>query len=235
MPRLKRVCLVGASGLVGSHVMAEARSRAGLRLIGVARREVPLPPGARMELLVAPVEDWSDAIAASGASALICALGTTWARAGKNEAAFRAVDHDLVVAIAKAAKSAGIEAMVLVSSVGADPASRSRYLRIKGETEQAVERLRFRRLDILRPGLIRGERAESRPLERLAMLASPLTDRLLHGSYRKYRSIGAADIARAALCLAREKAAGHFIHEHDAIHYAIRRGGDISRGRSAHG
>lgn len=235
MPSLKRVCLVGASGLVGSHIMAEARSLPALRLIGVARREVPLPPGARMEMLVAPVEDWGDAIAASGASVLICALGTTWAKAGKDEASFRAVDHDLVVAVAKEAKSAGIAAMVLVSSVGADPASSNRYLRIKGEAEQAVERLRFRRLDILRPGLIRGDRTESRPLERLAMLASPLTDRLLHGQRRKYRSIGAAELARAALCLAREKAAGHFIHEHDAIHFALRRGGDISRGRSAHG
>jgi uncharacterized protein YbjT (DUF2867 family) len=235
MPRVRRVCLVGASGLVGSHVMAEARAFAGLRLIGVARREVPLPPGARMEMLVAPVEDWDVAIAASGASALICALGTTFNKAGRSEQAFRAVDHDLVLAVARAAKAAGIEAMVLVSSVGADPASKHLYLRTKGEAEQAVERLRFRRLDILRPGLIRGERGESRPIERLAMMASPLTDRLLHGSRRKYRSIGAADIARAALHLAREKAAGHFIHENDAIHYAIRRGGDISRGTPPHG
>ncbi|MCK9543579.1 MAG: NAD(P)H-binding protein [Novosphingobium sp.] len=228
----RRICLVGASGLVGSRLMARAVGRDDVRLVGVARREVPLPEGARMEMLVAPVEGWPDAIAATGTQVLVCALGTTWRKAGKDEAAFRAVDHDLVLTVARAAKDAGIGHFILVSSVGADPASTNRYLRAKGEVEQAVGRMRFRRSDILRPGLIRGRRAEPRPLERAGMIVSPVIDRLLWGNWRKYRSISADILALAALALAREKAGGHFIHEHDAIHYAIRRGGDNGKPRT---
>jgi hypothetical protein len=87
-----------------------------------------------------------------------------------------------------------------------------------------VTKLRFRRLDILRPGLLRGARAnDPRPLERLAMLASPLADLLLQGDRKRYRSIDARSVAAAALQLAREKAAGRFVHENDAILRAARR------------
>lgn len=222
----KRICLVGATGLIGSQVIARAVTEPGIRVVGVARREVALPEGARMEMLIADPSGWDDAIAASGADVLVCALGTTWAKAGKDEAAFRAVDHDLVLACARAAKAAGIEHMIVVSSVGASIASSQLYLRVKGEVEDALAKLRFRRLDILRPGLLRGRRGEDRrPAERLGMLASPLADLLLHGQRRKYRSISADTVAQAIFALARQKAGGRFVHEHDAMRYAIRRSG----------
>ena len=221
----RRICLVGATGLVGRSVIEAAMDQPDVRVIGVARREMPLPPGARMEMLVAPTSGWRDAIEAAGASVLVCALGTTWKNAGRDEAAFRAVDFDLPLACAHAAKEVGIGHFILVSSSGADAASKNRYVRTKGEIEQAIERLRFRRLDILRPGLLRGHRDESRPAEQLAMLASPLLDLLLHGGLRRYRSIRASQVARAILALSREKAAGHFIHDRDSMLRAIRRAG----------
>ena len=113
---------------------------------------------------------------------------------------------------------------MLVSSVGANVLGKAHYLRVKGEAEAAVSKLKFRRLDILRPGLLRGHRTgERRPLERLALLASPVSDLLLHGERRRYRSIDAAMVAAAALQCAREKAAGRFVHEHEAILRAARR------------
>ena len=224
-PGPKRLCLVGATGLIGSTLIEQAVSRSDVRLIGVTRREANLPRGARMEMLLADTSGWPDAIAAANASVLVCALGTTWQKAGKDEAAFRSVDYDLVLSCARAAQKAGIDHMIVVSSVGADPASKSIYLRVKGEIEQALGRLRFRRLDILRPGLLRGHRREEdrRPSERLAMLLSPIFDVFLRGKYRKYRSIRANDLSRAIYALAMQKAGGHFIHEHDAMFYAIRR------------
>lgn len=229
MPSPLRLCLVGATGLVGSRVIAGAVGRTDLRVIGVARREAVLPPGARMEMLLADTEGWPDAIAAANARVLVCALGTTWKKAGKDEAAFRAVDHDLVLACAKAAKAAGIGHMIAVSSVGADPAAKNRYLRVKGETEVALGKVGLKRLDILRPGLLRGPRAELRPAERIAMALAPALDLFLHGSLRRYRSIHADTVAEAVFALAREKAAGRFVHEHDAMLYAIRRAGDKAR------
>lgn len=218
-----RICLVGATGLVGSQLIEQAVGRADVRLVGVARRETKLPAGARMEMLLADPAGWADAIAAANAKVLVCALGTTMRREGQDQAAFRAVDHDLVVDCGRAAKAAGIGHMIVVSSVGADLASRSFYLRVKAEMERALGKLGLRRLDILRPSLLRGPRPERRPAERLAMLLSPALDLLLHGRLRRFRSIEADMVAQAAFALAREKAGGRFVHEHDSLLRAIRR------------
>lgn len=219
-----RIALVGASGLIGQSLIRLAVGRGDVRIIAVARREVPLPKGARMEVLVADPENWADAIAAANASVLVSALGTTWKKSGKDEAAFRSVDQDLVLACAKAAKDCGMRQMIAVSSVGADAGSKNFYLRVKGEVEQQLAKVGLPRLDVLRPGLLRGARGELRPAERLGMVLSPLADLLMQGQYSKYRSIRADMMARAIVGLTREKAAGRFVFEHDALVRAARRG-----------
>ncbi|MFC0590608.1 NAD(P)H-binding protein [Novosphingobium aquiterrae] len=219
-----RIALVGATGMIGQSLIRLAVGRSDLRLVAVARREVPLPPGARMEVLVAEPDNWADAIAATNADVLVCALGTTIRKVGGDQAAFRAVDQDLVLAVARAAKAAGVRQTIVVSSIGADMAAKNFYLRVKGEVEQALGKIGLTRLDILRPGLLRGARGETRVAERMAMIASPLTDLLLHGSLRKYRSVRADTVARAIIGLSKEKAAGRFVFEHDAILRAARRG-----------
>lgn len=219
----RRILLAGATGMVGRAVMQLAVRQPSLQLIALARREAPLPLGGRIQMRVADPAEWPDLIAAIVPDAAICALGTTWKRAGEDEAAFRAVDQDLVLGFARAARQAGAGNFVLVSSVGADAHGKTLYLRVKGEVEAGLTGLKFRRLDILRPGLLRGARDESRPLERLAMLASPLTDLVLHGDQRRYRSIDARLVAAAALQCAGERAAGRFVHEHDGLLRAARR------------
>lgn len=225
MSEVVRICLVGSTGLTGTTLIEQATGRADIRMVAIARHEVQLPPGARMEVLLTQPPGWPEAIATSNARVLVCALGTTWRKSGRDEAAFRAVDHDLVLNCARAAKDAGIGHMIVVSSVGADATSKRRYLRVKGEMEQGLSTMGFKRLDILRPGLIRGHRAERRTGERLGKVLSPLADLLLHGSYRKYRSIPVERLAAAILALAKEKAGGRFVHEHDALLRAIRRSG----------
>ena len=214
----RRVLLVGATGLVGTRVMEQCVGRSDMRLIALTRREAPMPKGARMEMLVADPAEWDKSLATIAPDAVICALGTTWRKAGRDEAAFRAVDEELVLRVAKAAKAAGVSNFVLISSVGADMASRAFYLRVKAEIEAALRKLKFNRLDILRPGLLRGPRAgDRRPGERLAMLFSPLMNLFLHGDRRRLRAINAKLVARAALEGAREKARGTFVHENEAI------------------
>ena len=227
MSKPTRIALVGATGLIGMSLIRLAVNRPDIRIIGISRREVALPPGARMEVLVADPDSWGDAIAAANADALVCALGTTWAKAGKDEAAFRAVDQDLVLACGRAAKAAGVRQMIAVSSVGADPMAKNFYLKVKGETEQALGKLGLTRLDVLRPGLLRGLREESRPAERLGMIVSPLADLLMNGGYRKYRSIRSETVAQAIVGLTREAMAGRFVFEHDAILRAARKGQSI--------
>ncbi len=218
-----RVALVGATGLIGRQVIEVASAGDEVRIVGIARREAPLPSGARMEMFVSEPGKWGEVMDAVRPRALICALGTTWKKAGRDEAAFRAVDRDLVLATAEAAKRAGVPNMVLVSAAGADTHAKSFYMRVKGEAEEALSRIGFKRLDILHPGLLRGERVEDlRFAERAALIAAPLIDPLLSGSWQRFRSIDARLVAEAALGLALRRAGGRFTHDNEAMRRAAR-------------
>lgn len=218
-----RIALVGATGLVGRKVIELSSAGDEVRIVGIARREAPLPPGARMEMFVAETDKWSEVLEAVRPRALICALGTTMKKAGGDEAAFRAVDFDLVLATAQAAHRAGVPNMVLVSAAGADARSKSFYMRVKGEAEDAVSRVGFKRLDILAPGLLRGERVDDlRLAERAAIVAAPMIDPLLSGKWERFRSIDAALVAAAALGLAMRRAGGRFTHDNEAMRRAAR-------------
>ncbi|ABC62569.1 NAD(P)H-binding protein [Erythrobacter litoralis] len=218
-----RIALVGATGLIGQEILQLSVGREDLRIVGVARREVPLPEGARMEVFVAEPAKWGEVFEAVRPDAVICALGTTIRKVGGDKQAFRAVDHDLVLDTARAAVDAGVERFLSVSSVGADRHSKNFYLSVKGETEADLTKVGFKRLDILRPGLLRGARnGDMRPAEKLGMLASPLVDLFLHGNARRYRSVRASQVAEAALALAMRKTQGRFVHDYDAIQRAAR-------------
>jgi uncharacterized protein YbjT (DUF2867 family) len=218
-----RIALVGATGLIGSRLIAISSAGEDCRIVGIARREVPLPKGARVEVFVAQPDKWGEVLEAVRPRALICALGTTWKKAGRDEAGFRAVDQDLVLATAKAAREAGVPNMVLVSAAGADARSKNFYMRVKGETEALVSKVGFKRLDILRPGLLKGERgSDRRVLERLGIIASPLVDPLLPAKWAPFRSIEADLVAEAALFLAQRRAQGRFVHDNDAMKRAAR-------------
>ncbi|WP_324262579.1 NAD(P)H-binding protein [Altererythrobacter sp. H2] len=218
-----RIALVGATGLVGRSLIELCVGRADVRLTAIARREMALPPGARMEMFVAEPARWGEVIEAVRPQVLVSALGTTWKKAGKDEAAFRAVDQQLVLDTARAARIHGVERMIAVSSVGADATAKNFYLRVKGEVERDLAKAGFRRLDILRPGLLKGPRQDDvRPGERAASIASPLADLLLHGRLRQYRSIPALVVAEGILALALKATQGRFVHDNDAIRRASR-------------
>lgn len=217
MSEAPRLLLLGTTGLIGGRALTLAAQLGGHQLLGLSRREVSFPRGARIEMLVADPAGWDEAVHTLRPDIVINALGTTRAKAGSQEA-FRAVDHDLVLTVAAAAKQAGAQQLVHVSSVGASAHASAFYLKVKGQVEDALRKLAFRRLDILRPGLLRGAREnDARLAEQLAKIASPVTDRFLRGSARKYRSIAASNVALAALQATRERAAGTFVHEHDAL------------------
>lgn len=163
-----RLLLAGATGLVGGHVLALALADPRVKAIAApVRRELATHPK-----LLAPVVDF-DALPEVArwwrADAAICALGTTIAKAGSQEA-FRRVDHGHVLAVARAARAHGTPAFVLNSAASASAASRIFYSRVKGEAERDIEALHFGSLTIVRPGLIGGERSESRPGETVAKL-----------------------------------------------------------------
>ncbi len=205
--------LVGASGLIGSAVIAMTAQHSDVPVVALARREMVFPRGARLEMVVADPADWHAAIVRARPAALAIALGTTLAAQGGDRRGFRAVDHDLVIAIARAARLAGTRQIILVSSAGADPESRNFYLSVKGEIETALIRMKFPRIDILRPGLLRGRRIGTpRRFERIGQIVAPLIDPFLRGQRATWRSVHARDVAAAILHLAARSGRGRHVH-----------------------
>lgn len=206
-----RILLIGATGMVGEAVLATSRKP----IYYLARR--PADRGDRHHAIIAPIDRWVDEIAALKPTILLSALGTTMRQAGSQQA-FRAIDHDLQIAAARAASEAGAEHFIGVSSVGASAASRNFYLRTKGEADAAIAAMPFARADFLRPGLLRGSRKGPQRLrEGIAAMAAPLSDALMIGALRKYRSVAASSVAGAIGALVDEAQAGRFVHDSAAI------------------
>jgi uncharacterized protein YbjT (DUF2867 family) len=212
----RQVLLAGASGLVGSKLV-RLLAGAEIDLHIITRRKLEILGAAPVQIISDPAE-WPKRIAELTPDVAISCLGTTWNKSGKSEAAFRAVDLDLVLAFADAARKANARQMIAVSSVGASAKSAGFYLRTKGQAEEGLTDLGFERLDILRPGLLTGKRGGDRRIgERLGIMLSPFADALMHGSLRRYRSIDSATVAGAIANLATTGGQGRFIHENDSI------------------
>jgi len=200
---VRRVLLAGATGLVGGELLAQLAADSTVsRVTAMVRRNPgPLPlPADRIRTEIVDFDDLAGREALFGVDQVFCALGTTRARAGSREA-FRRVDFDYPLEIARLAREGGARHFLLVSALGADARSAVFYNRVKGELEEAVRALGFRSLTIVRPSLLQGERAEFRPVE-------ALMKRLAWVAPRRYAPVHAGDVAGALVAAAREDAPG---------------------------
>jgi uncharacterized protein YbjT (DUF2867 family) len=217
---VNRALLIGGTGLVG-RLAADRLLARGAEVHALLRRTAGRSAPGWREHVAAP-DEWPALAREIGGDVAISALGTT-ARAAGSDAAFRAVDFDMVVAFARAARAGGVRQMIIVSSVGADPGSRLFYPRVKGEVEEALAALAFDRLDILRPGLLRGERGPERRLkERIGIIVSPIANLLLRGRLDRYAAIDAAIVAAAIAALAGQGGPGRFVHHNRDLHRLAR-------------
>jgi uncharacterized protein YbjT (DUF2867 family) len=163
-----KLLLLGATGLVGGKTLALALADDAFSEV-IAPTRKPLPPQGRLLNPVGPrLEEFVPLLAAYKPDAVICALGTTMAKAGSRQA-FRSVDHALPMVFARAAHEAGVETYAIVTAMWASLESMSFYYRTKGEVERDIRKIGFRSLTICRPSLIAGERNEARAAEGAAL------------------------------------------------------------------
>ena len=161
------IALAGATGLVGSAVLALALADDRVTRV-VAPTRTPLRPHPK---LIAPMVDFAALPLHADwwvVDAGICALGTTRARAGSAQT-FRRIDHGYPLAFATRLRAHGADRFALVSAAGASAWSPFLYLKVKGQLEHDLAGLGFASLTIARPGLIDGERPVARPGERRAV------------------------------------------------------------------
>jgi len=201
MAASRSALLVGATGLVGSHLLKRLLVQPEYRRVTIwVRREVPLQDPKLTQVLVEfeKLQQYSSALDAED---VFVALGTTIKQAGSQPAFYR-VDHDYPVQIASLAKQAGAQRFLMVSALGADANSRVFYSRVKGEAENAIRELGLPKLWFFQPSLLLGSRVESRPGEKVGEVVGKLIAPLLVGGLRKYRPIEADAVAAAMVYVA---------------------------------
>lgn len=190
--------LVGATGLVGGQLLARLLSDpCHERVVALVRRPLDLDHP-RLEVRVVDFAALGPKDVPAGVDDVYCALGTTIKQAGSQDA-FRTVDQHYTVAVARLAREAGARRIALVSSVGADPASRAFYLRVKGDTEEEVRALGYEQTELFRPSFLQGERPATRPAERAGMALFGVLAPCLAGPARRYRPVPAGRLAAAMI------------------------------------
>lgn len=213
----ERTALVlGATGLVGARLLACLLADPAWARVVVLGRRATGEAHPKLEEHLIDFDHLEDHAGRFAADDLFCCLGTTIKQAG-SEDAFRRVDYVYAFEAARLAANAGAEQLLVVSSLGANPRSRTFYLRIKGELEKNLARLTFRSTVFFRPSFLLGARAQPRPLETL--MAGFLRGLwwLIIGPLGRYRPIAADDVAAAMVEVARARQAGTRIIESDAI------------------
>lgn len=208
--------IAGATGLTGHYVLNRLLDDGGFDPVLAILRKPLHRNHPRLRERVVEFDSLS-ALAPTPVDLAFCCLGTTIRKAGSKEA-FRAVDHGYVLAFAKWARGNGAKHFLLVSSVSSSPDSGNFYLRVKGETERDLAGLGFDWLDIFQPSFLLGNRAESRPGERIGQAVIQAVEFALVGPLERYRGISGATVAQAMLARANDPGSpGVRRHEWDSI------------------
>lgn len=209
-----RIVLLGATGLVGNHLLTKLLAAdTPHQILSIARRKPALPEAfnstthkgdsmsTQFEFVESDLqaeEHVSNIIATFEANAsidmIICCLGTTIKAAGSKQNFFH-VDHDLVLTAARAARNCGIQRMMIISAINANSQSPIFYSKVKGQTEQSLKALNFSQLIIIKPSLLMGQRKVFRFAESIFAPIVRLINPMLIGGLKKYRGVEGEEVA----------------------------------------
>jgi uncharacterized protein YbjT (DUF2867 family) len=207
--------LVGATGLIGSHLLQELLNDP---YFDTARILIRRPVDITHPKLEKKIVDFTDSdsllVALSNSNIAFCAIGTTQKKVKGDKDAYRKIDFDIPLRLARFCKMTGCEKFILVSSAGANPKSMNFYARLKGETEEAVKKVGLRTVHIMRPSLLLGERKEFRLGENIGKAMMTALSFLIPD---KYKAIDSKDVAKVMVALSKKNEEGFFIHENIEI------------------
>ncbi|WP_299986444.1 NAD(P)H-binding protein [uncultured Pontibacter sp.] len=183
---MKTALVIGATGLVGKQLVQQLLADERFNnVIVFGRRSLGIANNKLQEHLIDfdKPEEWQQLVKGD---VFFSTLGTTLKQAGGQNEQYK-VDYHYQYKFAEAAAQNGVLAYVLVSSSGADPGSLIFYSRMKGALEEAVKKLDFKSINIIQPGLLHGDRQESRTGEEIGYKVMHFLDKLgIAGKYKPY-------------------------------------------------
>ena len=208
-----KALVIGATGAVGKDLLQMLLSDESVEQIDIfVRREVKIP-SAKLAVHVVDfdhTETWADQLKGD---VLFSCMGTTIKAAGTHQAQWK-VDYTYQFDAAKAARDNGVPTYVLVSSIGANPRSKVFYTRMKGDLEDAVQKIGFEGCFILRPpSLIR--KGSDRFGEKAGVVALRALNAI--GLFRSWTPMPTEAVAAAMIRLAKSGRKGIEIIESQNI------------------
>jgi len=189
----KTALIIGATGLIGRALVDELLAKEGIsKVIALTRRPLDISHEKFENHQVDFSKLYEEKSIFKHVDLFFSCLGTTKKQVGSIDKQ-RVVDLDYQYQAALMAKEAGVEGYFLISSSAASSASLSPYLKMKGELEDKVLALSFKRCVIFRPSLLLGHREEQRAGEFWAGKLMPLLAYLPY--LKRYRPIQGAEVA----------------------------------------
>ena len=197
---MKRVLVIGATGLVGGHlldVLDEEYPKT--EIVALTRRKIT-GGGGNVAWEKVDFSKWEEQVDEhfNQVEAVFIAIGTTKAKT-PDESKYAFIDRDIPAMAARSAAAHQVPFLGVISSVGADSSSKNFYLRTKGEMEKLVSDAQVKHTLILRPGFLRGERNEFRLGEKIGGFLLGILGPILPSKWAKYRGIKARTVARALM------------------------------------
>jgi len=213
---MKTAILIGATGLIGSHLLDKLlQVKEYSKLLVFVRRSTNIRHTKLEEHIIDfdKPDMYADKIQGED---LFCCFGTTIKQAGSQED-FTKIDMEYPLQFAKIALKNGAQNFSIVSSIGANADSSNFYLRTKGKCEDLIRQIPFTSISIFRPSFLLGKKPEFRLGKRIAMILAKIFSFLLFGKFRRYRAIEADQVAKAMLDVMHEPVPGVKIYESDEI------------------
>ncbi len=200
--------LIGATGLIGSHILEQLKEDATYGEVRVLVRRSFEVSHSKIKVIELNFDDMLTLEASlQGVDAVFCAIGTTRSKT-PDLSAYRKIDVDIPVNIARLSEKTGVKSFQLVSSVGANSLKSNFYLKMKGLVEDEVQKLNIPSISIFRPSLLLGKRNPPRIAEQVsAVLMRPL--HFLIPSH--YKPVEAMQVAKAMICASKNQHRGNSI------------------------
>ena len=196
-----KIILAGSSGLVGRELLKLLLESDKIETVYSLVRKPSNLEHHKLKEIFFDFEDDSAYKTLPSVGAIFCCLGTTIKIAG-SQAAFKKVDFEYPLLLAKSGLNNGAMAFHVITALGSDENSSIFYNKVKGQLQEALKKLNFGQLYIYQPSLLIGDRKENRPGEKIASLVMPLFEFFMVGPVKKYRSIHVTAVAKGILVTA---------------------------------
>ena len=215
--RTTRCLVIGGTGLVGKRLVQLLDQDDRVSHICCLGRREGTVNSKKIKYVINSMTHIDDHTLFKTSDVIFCTLGTTIKKAGSKEQ-FRAIDYDMTMRVARLAKKYHVNTCIVVTSLGAHPKSSLFYSRVKGDLEEALKKLEFNYLGIIRPSLLLGPRSERRFAEWIGQKVMSYFSWMFQGSFKKYRATSHENVAK--MCFKLGITMPHEIHD-DALDVEI--------------